>query len=202
MRFSQNAVAVIPVVAPCLPACRNGGACPRLPTESPLDDHHESSPIDAGEQRADLLPIFIDLPLGFDALAAQRAGVQLDRLLLVRPASVQDALSLVYDLLREGNCGLIVLDSGDGALPDPALRLLSNAVVRSSLALVCLTAPERSIPGADLRPSMTRIGWEMAGGDCYAVRTRVTVESGSLPVGRSAGLRFVINEMAPCWPAS
>ncbi|MFN8377030.1 MAG: hypothetical protein U0452_00005 [Anaerolineae bacterium] len=164
----------------------------------PLAPHRLTS-----AQRAGLLPAFIDIPLGFDAVAAQRADVQFDRLLLVRPPSVQDALSLAYDLLCEGSCELIVIDADDVTLPDQAQRLLRNAIVRSPSALVFLTSPETPVPGADLRLSVVRTGWDMAGGDCYAIRTRVTVESGrGLPVGRSVDLRFVIDEMAPYWPAS
>lgn len=156
----------------------------------------------ASAQQAGLLPAFLDIPQGFDAVAAQRAGVRLDDLLLVRPNSVSDALSLAYDLLCEGSCGLIVLDADSVTLPEPAMRLLSNAVVRSSAALVCLTSLGMDVPGADLRLSVARAGWEMAGGDTYAVRSRVTVEFGrGLPIGRSVELRFVIDEMAPCWPA-
>lgn len=154
-------------------------------------------------QQADQSPVLIDLPWRFDALAAQRAGVLLTGLLLVRPASAPDALSLAYDLLCEGSCGLIVVDADDAALPGPALRLLRNAIVRSGSVLVCLTSAEAPVPNADLRLSTARTGWEMAGGDYYAVRTRVTVEAGrGFPVGRSAELRFVIDERAPCWPAS
>jgi len=154
-------------------------------------------------QQAGLLAVYLDLPQSFDALAAQLAGIRLDDLLLVRPASVTDALSLAYDLLCEGGCGLIVVDTGGAALPDPSLRLLGNAVVRSSSALVCLTTPEASVPGAGLRLSIARTGWEIAGGDYYALHARVTVEAGrGITAGRSAELRLIIDEEAPCWPAS
>lgn len=153
-------------------------------------------------QQAGLLPAFLDLPHGFDAVAALRAGVQLDDLLLVRPVSVRDALSLAYDLLCEGSCGLIVIDADDATLPESAMRLLSNAIVRSSSALVCLTGPGASVPCADLRLSMTRTAWEMAGGDYYALRARVTIEAGrGIMAGHSTELRLMIDEMAPCWPA-
>ncbi|MFN8377488.1 MAG: hypothetical protein U0452_02355, partial [Anaerolineae bacterium] len=100
-------------------------------------------------------------------------------------------------------CGLIVVDADDVTLPDQALRVLRNAIVRSPSALVFLTSPEVPVPGADLRLSAVRTGWDMAGGDCYAIRTRVTVEAArGLPVGRAVDLHFVNDELAPCWPAS
>ena len=157
----------------------------------------------ASTQQAGQLAAFLDLPHGFDALAALRAGVRLDDLLLARPTAVSDALGLAYDLLCEGSCGLIVIAAGGAALPDPALRLLSNAAARSSSALVCLTTPEAPVPGAGLSLSIARTGWEIAGGDYYALRARVTVEAGrGVTAGRSAELRLIIDEKAPCWPAS
>lgn len=199
--------APLPTSLPPLDALLNGGLPRGAITVLSGDVSSGVSPLAlhllASTQQAGQLAAFLDLPQGFDALAALRAGVRLDDLLLARPTTVNAALSLAYDLLCEGSCGLLVVAIGGTALPEPALHLLSNAAVRSPSALVCLTTPEASVPGAGLRLSIVRSGWEIAGGDYYALRARVTVEAGrGVIAGRSAELSLIIDEKAPCWPAS
>jgi hypothetical protein len=157
----------------------------------------------AHAQRAGLLAAWVDGTGLFDAVAAWRAGLRLDDLLLVQPESFPAALGLAHDLINEGSCGLLLLDAGDAALPEPALRLLSHAVTRSPAVLIVKTAPRVLVPNADLRLNVTRTGWEMAGGDCDALRARVVIETGRRAgEGRSTELVLPVDEAAPCWPVS
>jgi hypothetical protein len=149
--------------------------------------------------RTGRLVAWLDAVRGFDPAAARRASIEPSHLLLARPEALPEALSIAYDLLCEGSVGLVLLDAGGMTLPDRELRLLVNAVARSRVALVCLTEPRVDVPLADLRLSVTRLGWEI--GDTLALRARVTVENGRHAVGRSVELVLVVEESGPCWSA-
>lgn len=154
-------------------------------------------------QRAGRLCVWLDAARGFDPSSAQIAGLDLVQLLLIRPASIPETLSIAYDLLCEGSAGLILLDTGGAAIPDVNLRLLANALVRSEAALAWLAEPGVRIPQADLRLSVTRLGWEAAGGDVCALRARITVEAGrGALVGCSTECILAVDEAGPCWSAS
>jgi hypothetical protein len=156
----------------------------------------------ASAQRLDGLAVHVDAAQRFDPAAAIQAGLDLTRLLLVRPASTLDALAIAYDLLCEGSAALVLIDSGAAPLPEANLRLLGSAVVRSPSTLVLRTEPSVRVPQADMRLTVSRIGWEANNGD-FALRSRVTIAAGKgVSVGRSVDLVLRVDEGAPCWPAS
>ena len=157
----------------------------------------------AGAQQAGKMPAYVDASQSFDPAAARQAGLDLKALFLARPPALQDALSLTYDLLCEGSTGLVLLDSGSLPLPDAGLRLLANAVARGSAPLLCLTDAQSCVAQADLRLNACQLGWETAGGDAFALRTRVTIEAGrGLRPGQFADLLLPVDEAPPCWSAS
>jgi hypothetical protein len=159
--------------------------------------------LNAGMQRAGRLCAWLDFTHSFDPIQAVQAGVTLNDLLLARPASISETLGIAYDLLCEGSAGLVLLGTGNAAIPDASLRLLTNALVRSDAVLVWLAEPGVRIPQADVRLSATRLSWEAAGGDVGVLRTRITVEAGrAVPVGRSAECILAVDEAGPCWSAS
>jgi hypothetical protein len=158
----------------------------------------------AHAQRAGRLCAWLDAVAGFDPLHAVQAGLTLNDLLLVRPVSIPEMLSIAYDLLCEGSAGVVLLDTGGAAVPEASLRLLTNALARSDAARVWLTAPGVHIPQSDLRLSVRRLGWEAEeGGDICALRALVTMEAGrGVPVGRFTELLLTVDEAGPCWSAS
>ena len=145
------------------------------------------------------LVVWLDAVRGFDPAAGRRAGIAPAHLLLARPETLPETLSLAYDLLCEGSAGLVLLDAGEMTLPSRELRLLVNAVTRSRAALVCLTEPGVEVPLADLRLGVARLGWET--GETLSLRARVTVEGGRRAVGRAVELVLAVEDGGPCWSA-
>ncbi len=90
---------------------------------------------------------YLDLDATFDPDYADRCGIQVKRLLLVRPQSGPEALEITRTLLEGRSTGLIVFDNVSNLLHTPAdfevlaahLRQLLPALTRSQGALIFLT---------------------------------------------------------------
>lgn len=93
---------------------------------------------------------YIDLSRTFDPDFAVRCNVSLERLLLVRPENVAQALEIARDLFKEGKLNLVLLDlvSASAASSNrnlgTMLRRLHEPLVKSgSAAVFLLLAPQR-----------------------------------------------------------
>lgn len=146
---------------------------------------------------------YLDLPRTFDPDYAARCGVNLHRLLLVRPHSGPEALEMVYHLLRQRRLGLLIFDSAaalHAAPPTPtALSQLVAPLAQSATALLFLTpqqyggalSPANYPPGfalphrAALRLTLTKERWLDRGRDVRGYEARVVVLKNKL--GWAAG---------------
>jgi recombination protein RecA len=100
--------------------------------------------ISAHAQSAQSASAYIDLNGTFDPDYALRCGVTLERLLIVRPKSLTQALEIARDLFREGKLNLVVLDLlSDRATGKPrdfasVLRRLHEPLAKSATAVLFL----------------------------------------------------------------
>jgi len=117
----------------------------------------------AGAQREGGTVLWIDGPASFDPLAAARAGVDLGRLIIVRPRGREGALLAASAALRSDGFRLTVIDTGPAIAPAP-LRADDLApllpVVRGSAAALVVIAEQRAAGLALPSIAFERIAWE------------------------------------------
>lgn len=117
----------------------------------------------AGAQRDGGTVLWIDGAASFDPLAASLAGVDLERLIIVRPRGREEALLAAGAALRSDGFRLTVVDTGPAIAPaslraDDLAPLLP--VVRGSAAALVVIAEQRA--GGIALPAITfeRVAWE------------------------------------------
>ena len=117
----------------------------------------------AGAQRDGGTVLWIDGPASFDPLAAFSAGVDLGRLIIVRPHEREQALLAASAGLRSDGFRLIVVDTGPAIAPAP-LRAADLApllpVVRGSAAALVVIAEQRASGSALPTITFERVAWE------------------------------------------
>lgn len=121
--------------------------------------------------------LYLDLSRRFDTTYAERCGVALDRLVLVRPSDAAQALDIARDALAYLREGLIILDC-DGQPPgESLLRRIANPLAKSGAAfvLLCSGCPARSASAAAIRLHFERLAWLTRDDDVIGCRTAVTV---------------------------
>ncbi len=130
--------------------------------------------------------ILVDTAGVFDPGYGVRCGVQLDGLLLARPANPASALDILQVVADEGGAALVVLDSLANALSmanaeralDAALRRLTPALRKSGGTVLALN-PGQVSPAlahhAALRLAFENRGWLEEDRDISGCRARVTV---------------------------
>lgn len=117
----------------------------------------------AAAQRDGAHVMWVDPTASLDAVAASHAGVDLDRLLVVRTRRREDALTSAAAALRSGGFRLVALDTGPGLLASSVraddVAPLVPLVRGSAAALVVVTdqAPRRL---ALLTFRFERVAWE------------------------------------------
>lgn len=155
---------------------------------------------------------YLDLAHTFDPDYVARCGVNLRRLLLVRPHSGPEALTIVESLLRQRSLGLLIFDSVAGLHDDPlaatALSQLSAPLAQSGAALLFLTPlrsggalatanypPDFALPHfASLRLALTKEKWLNRGRDVRGYEAKVLVLKNRLGrAGLSATLAIIFN---------
>ncbi|HET8569997.1 MAG TPA: hypothetical protein VFM93_13535 [Candidatus Limnocylindria bacterium] len=106
--------------------------------------------------------MWLDVPASFDPLAAERAGVALDRLLVVRARTREDVLVAAGAALRSDGFRLVAVDAGApfGAslVPDDLAPLLP--LVRSSTAALLVVAERPPARLALPTFRFERVAWE------------------------------------------
>jgi len=104
---------------------------------------------------------WIDATASFDPLAAERAGVDLERLVVVRARGAGAALATAAALRSEG-FRLVIVDTGEPALGGMNVDDLAPALpaVRGSLAALLVIAGERGRRVAIPTFHFERVAWE------------------------------------------
>jgi hypothetical protein len=117
------------------------------------------------------LAVWVDRPDGFDAASAASAGVDLERVLWVRPPGLGEALRSVEHVLRAGGFPLVLLDL---AVEEPALTIpaatwprLRKATAASAAALVLLARRRLAGSFADLALELGGASPRFESGPCW-----------------------------------
>jgi len=134
----------------------------------------------AAAQEAGGLVAWLDLDAALDPAVATCLGVDLEWLLVARPADPAEAIELAAWLGRSGLIDALVLDFGEEAVPDRrALDRLGALLARTGSTTALVLAPSaRSVVGAaaGVRVSLQRSAWLGVGRDLVGQRVRAVVE--------------------------
>jgi len=122
---------------------------------------------------------YLDPAGSLDPATAARLGVNLDWLLIVRPADAVEAVELAGWLARDRSVDALVLDLADaGALGGRPLDRLAGLLLRSG-AVALLLAGGASVRAAEqaagLRVALRRSAWLAVGRDLVGQRVEATV---------------------------
>jgi RecA/RadA recombinase len=130
---------------------------------------------------------YIDLNSSFDADYAALCGVQLRKLLLVRPQTAAQGFELAHQLITNG-ADIVVMDSGTmplaSTLLSSAMRHLATLLKASSsiLLLLCVTQAQKGSGSVAplnqniaVRLHFQHIGWLRQHQDIVGYQTRVTL---------------------------
>ena len=126
----------------------------------------------AAAQAVGGLAAWIDLSATFDPAVAERLGIDLGWLLVVRPVDAREAIELAGWLARGGLIDAFALDLGGEAAPRTALDRLATFMARGSS--VGLMTGGASSP-ASVRVALERQAWLAAGRDLVGQRVTATV---------------------------
>jgi recombination protein RecA len=126
------------------------------------------------------LVAWLDVDGRLDPAVAARLGVGLEWLLVARPRDAGEGVELAAWLGRSGLVDALVLDLGEGAVPDRrALDRLGSVLARSGSTAGLLLAPAgRGAAGAvaGVRVALHRSAWLGVGRDLVGQRVRAVVE--------------------------
>lgn len=123
---------------------------------------------------------YLDTTRSLDPATASRLGVNLEWLLVVRPADAAEALELAGWLAREGRIDALVLDLA-GAQPAGSLSRgldrLAGLLVRAGGVMLLLAGAGREVAGrvASVRVTLRRRAWLAVGSDLVGQRVEATV---------------------------
>ncbi len=139
----------------------------------------------------------VDRADAFDAGSAAAAGVDLERVLWVRPRGVPEALRSVEHVLQAGGFPLVLLDlsseAGDPRIPGVAWPRLRKAAAATASALVLLGRRRLAGPFADLALELdaARPRFESGPDWLAGFETRVRlVRSRAGPAGTDVAVRW------------
>ena len=134
----------------------------------------------AAAQASGGLVAWLDLDGTLDPAVAERLGVQLEWLLLARPANPGEAIELAAWLGRSGLIDALVLDLGERGTPDRrALDRLGSLLARTAATAALVLAPTaRPVVGAvaGVRLALHRRAWLTIGRDLVGQRVEAVVE--------------------------
>jgi hypothetical protein len=113
----------------------------------------------------------------FDPATAARLGVELEWLLVVRPADPAEAVELAGWLARTRLIDLLVLDLADAAPPRGLDRLADLLLRARGTGLLLASRPGREAAGrvAGVRVALARRAWLAVGEDLVGQRVEATV---------------------------
>jgi len=153
------------------------------------------------------LVAWLDLPRTSDPDYLHRCGIDLSRLLIVRPRDAADALAITLHLVESGTLAALIFDataqSGDSVLPDSAtlagsLERLTTLVTQTQTAIIFLTEPRgysRTLAhGATVRLALRHERWITRGADVRGYEAQVAIVKHRLgQAGAVIRLRIVFN---------
>jgi hypothetical protein len=119
---------------------------------------------------------YLDPTGSLDPATATMLGVNLEWLLIVRPADAAEAVELAGWLAREGRIDALVLDLADTILPR-GLDRLADLLVRTGGVTLLLAGAGRESAGrvAGVRLTLQRRAWLAVGRDLVGQRVEATV---------------------------
>lgn len=143
------------------------------------------------------LAAWIDLPRSLDVEYLHRCGVDLERLLIVRPRGAEDGLAIAAALVESRSLAVLVFDDGGDGLHEAspgvvaaALERLRTLAAQSAIALIFLADPRQPCPPlahvAALRLVLSREQWITDGRDVHGYTAQVAVAKHKL--GRSGAV--------------
>ncbi len=161
----------------------------------------------AAQEERSALVAWLDLPRTCDPDYLHRCGIDLDRLLVVRPHGPADALAITLHLVASGALAALVFDaatlSGDVAAPDSAtlagsLERLATLVTRTPTAVIFLTEPRSSLQTlahvATVRLALRHERWIRRGADVRGYEAQVAVVKHRLgQAGAVIAIRILFN---------
>jgi recombination protein RecA len=131
----------------------------------------------AAAQAAGGVVAYLDPGASLDPATAARLGVNLDWLLVVRPADAAEAVELAAWLARDGRIDAMVLDLAGAAAASPALDRLARLLARSGGVTLLLTgAAAVGRQAAGVRVALRRHAWLGVGRDLVGQRVEAVVE--------------------------
>ena len=143
---------------------------------------------------------WLDLSRTCDPDYFHRCDVDLERLLVVRPADAGDALAITLYLIESSALAVLVFDgaAGDDARATGLMERLASVVTRTSTAVLFLTEPRASCRAlahiATIRLGLTRERWLVQHGDVRGYEGRVTVLKNRLgKEGTAVPIRIIFN---------
>jgi recombination protein RecA len=165
--------------------------------------------ISAAHRERDALAAWIDTWRTCDADYMHRCGIDLSRLLVVRPATLDDVLAITLHLVKSRSLDVLVIDTlyplleGDGK-PQNAesslaamLSRLSTVLVESPTAVVFLTDPEQTAQAlahaATLRLSIRRERWLTISEDVRGYEGQVEIAKNRLGRTGVAQIKITFN---------
>ena len=153
------------------------------------------------------LVAWLDLPRTSDPDYLHRCGVDLSRLMVVRPRDGADALAITLHLVESDTLAALIFDataqSGDSVSPDPAtlagsLERLATLVTQTQTAVIFLTGPRgysRTLAHvATVRLALRHEHWITRGDDVRGYEEQVEIVKHRLgQAGAVIPLRIVFN---------
>ena len=162
----------------------------------------------AAAQREGGMAAWIDPSASFDPLAALRAGVDLDRLVVVRAASTEDVLLAGSAVLRSEGFRLAVVDLGPSFVSRCAVDDLAPLipVVRNSPSALVVVAEQRgrrlALPTVRVEPIAWQqrfgrtVGWSFSAGTSLSSERALFAISALDATPSDLGMRSDLGEMA------
>ncbi len=176
--------------------------------------------ISAEAQESSATAIYIDLDHTFDPEYAARCGLELSRLILVRPSDIHQALAILHDFILNGGISIVVFDVPLKLLAEPrpvqalttTLGRLITPLSRTNCVLLFLTSlPASSTPSMAHYPSgstlphhaavrlfIHRERWIYQHRDISGYQAQVLVVKNKLgPAGKQASITITFDGNAP-----
>jgi recombination protein RecA len=167
--------------------------------------------LSAAHAERDALVAWLDLPRTCDPDYLHRCGLDLDRLLVVRPRDAADALAITLHLVESNTLAALVFDgTAQMAQADPAivagsLERLATLVTQTHTAVIFLTERASALPKpgaptqtlahvATVRLALRREQWLMRGNDVRGYAGQVEILKHKLGrAGAVVPLRILFN---------
>ena len=158
----------------------------------------------AAQAERDALVAWLDLPRTCDPDYMHRCGLDLDRLLVVRPHDALDALAITLHLVTSRTLAALVFDGtaqlaqADSAAVTGSLERLATVVTQTQTAVIFLTepqAPSRTLAHvAAVRLALRREEWLTRGSDVRGYTGQVEIlKHRQGKAGAVVPLRIVFN---------